>query len=176
MPLPVEVVPVARQTVLIVDALPIGEVRRQRVGMLAQRVFEPRQGDRFAAERDLRGRSGMDRAEVGRRRDRGLHLTVGNETDQHRHHHQHAAAHGSQAWLHQHGRDRLLEALPPLLAVAHIDQHAHEDRGHVLEHDAFRDDGASRQEGHDPHDHHVGHEQDSYGLPERVLGVAPHSG
>src|SRR2546427_12706620 len=51
-PLAVEMVAVAREAVLVVDALSQGEVRREGVRLVAQRVLEPRQGQRLAPERD----------------------------------------------------------------------------------------------------------------------------
>src|SRR2546422_8391784 len=45
-----------------------------------------------------------------------------------------------------HGADRLLEARPPLLAVAHVDEHTYEHGRHVLQHHALRDEGAAGQQ------------------------------
>src|SRR5437762_999808 len=75
-------------------------------------------------------------------------------------------------------RDRavVLEAMPAFFVVADVDQHAHEHRDHVLQHDAFRDDGTPRQDRHHPHDHDVGEDQDPHRLPERMLGVPPDGG
>src|SRR5690349_16078192 len=116
----------------------------------------------------------MDRPEIGRRRDRRRDLPIGNEADERRHHHEERGPHHAEARLHQHGVDRLLELLPAGLVVAHIDEHAYEHREHVLQHDALRDDRAARQNGHDPHDHDEGNDQDAHRLPERVREVASH--
>src|SRR5205814_2995880 len=76
--LAVEVVAVARQTVPVVDAFPLREVRGKRVRVQAQRVLESRQRDRLAPEGDLGGRRRMDRPQVRRRRDARLDLAVGD--------------------------------------------------------------------------------------------------
>src|SRR5439155_12113810 len=91
-PLTVEVVPVTRQAVPIVDVLAQREVGRERVGVGAQRVLETRERDRFAADRDLGGRRRMNGAKIGRRRDGRGHLSVRDEPDEHRHHHEQYAA------------------------------------------------------------------------------------
>src|SRR4029077_1751957 len=70
--------------------------------------------------------------------------------------------------------DRLLELLPAGLVVAHIDEHTHEHGEHVLQHNALRDDCAAPHDGHDPHDHEEGNDQDAHRLPERVREVASH--
>src|SRR3989449_9828534 len=75
-----------------------------------------------------------------------------------------------------HGADRLLEARPPLLAVAHVDEHTYEHGRHVLQHHALRDEGAAGQQRQDVYDHDVGEHQDPHGLPERVRGVTPDGG
>src|SRR5256886_16731478 len=67
-PLAVEMVAVAGEAVLVVDALSQGDVRRERVRVVAQRVLEPRQRQRLAPERDVGGRRRRDRAQSERRR------------------------------------------------------------------------------------------------------------
>src|SRR5947209_14686685 len=52
-PLAVEMVAVAGEAVLVVDALSQGEVRGERVRLAPQRAHEPRQGHRLAPERDV---------------------------------------------------------------------------------------------------------------------------
>src|SRR2546425_899066 len=74
MPLAVEVVAVAGEAVPVVDLLPIRGVGGERLGVLAQRIVEPRQGDRLPAERDVRRRRRVDGAQVRRRAHRGAHL------------------------------------------------------------------------------------------------------
>src|SRR3989440_12975445 len=65
-PLAVEMIAVAGEAILVVDALSQGEVRGERVRLVAQRVLEPRQGHRLAPERDVGGgRRGGGRAEWG---------------------------------------------------------------------------------------------------------------
>src|SRR6266550_9317579 len=56
----VEVIAVAGETVLIVDPLAFTDVEGERVGVLAQRIVEPRERQGLAPERDLRGRRRMD--------------------------------------------------------------------------------------------------------------------
>src|SRR5690606_10986716 len=69
---PVEAVAVARQAVLVGDPLAELVVLGDRaVG--AQRVLQAGQRHGLAAERDLARRRGVDRAQVGRRRDAGAH-------------------------------------------------------------------------------------------------------
>src|SRR5207248_562268 len=115
-------------------------------------------------------------AKIGRRRDGRGHLSVRDEPDEHRHHHEQYAADHPQPRLDQHGVDRVLEGGPPLLVVAHVDEHADEDGHDVLEHDALRNDGASGQDRNDPLDHDIGGDHDRHGLPERVGGITPHAG
>src|SRR5205823_4150727 len=68
-PLTVEVVAVTRQAVPVVDALPLGQIDRERIAVRAQWVLEAGQRDRSAPERDFRRRRGVNRAEIGRRGD-----------------------------------------------------------------------------------------------------------
>src|SRR3989441_4695135 len=54
-PLAVEIIAVAGEAILVVDALPQSAVGGEGVPLVAQRVLEPRQGHRLAPERDVGG-------------------------------------------------------------------------------------------------------------------------
>src|SRR5207247_10477704 len=122
--LAVEVVAVARKTVLVIDAFPLREVRGERVGALPQGVLQSRQRNRLAPEGDLGGRRGMDRTQVRRRRDGRLDLAVRDQAHQRGHPCDHDGAYYFEPRLDQNGLDRLLEVTPALVVVAHVDEQA----------------------------------------------------
>src|SRR3989475_3966227 len=76
-PLAVEIIAVAGEAILVVDALPQSAVGGEGVPLVAQRVLEPRQGHRLAPERDVGGRRRGGRAQIGGGRDRAARLAEG---------------------------------------------------------------------------------------------------
>jgi hypothetical protein len=115
----------------------------------------------------------MDRAERHGRLHGGSGLLEGRDAHEQGNHGQQRAPEPALILVHQRGGDRLLEAGPALLVVAHEEQHAHQRREHVLQYDALRHRRAG--ESHERRDipdaedeDDVRQDQQAHGLPEGV--------
>src|SRR6266436_5275880 len=104
----IEMVTVTAHAVLIVDPMSFVDVRRE-VALLAERVLESREGHRLATERDLRRWGRVDRTQIGRRRDAGFDLTVGEAPNDERDGGQQSVPHHFETRLNQDFVQRLFE-------------------------------------------------------------------
>ena len=164
---------VTGNAVLIVDLVAEREMGRH-VPSLPQRIIEPHQRDRLAAECDLRRRRWMDGPHIRRCRDARSYLAVRDAADDQGDRRQHSRANDFQPRLHEHLVHRLLELSPARFVVADPDQHADKYRRHVLEYDATRHHRTARQRRDNENDDEIGEYEHPDGLPEWVAEIDLH--
>src|SRR5689334_9718109 len=172
MSLPIQVIAMTGDAILIIDAAPLAEMIVHRSG-LAQRILEPRELERLAAEGDLPRWRGMNRAELDRGVDAWSCLLISHETEQHRHSDEQAHSQPSFILIDERRVQRLLELAPPPLLAAHEDEDADDGNEHVLKHDAVRHRRALALEewwhiAHAYRKHQIRDDEQDHGLPERM--------